>query len=101
MKLITLTRVNQLSGESDARKEAGGSEWESNPPRTLLMPHNGFEAREAHRDPVAPPPSNKLNQYKPRLCAAQIGARTDSALTSQSVHWSDFDSPSLSPITPS
>ena len=40
---------------SDTRTETGGSEWESNPPRTLSMPLNGFEAREAHRDPFAPP----------------------------------------------
>ena len=50
-----VSSVNQLSSESTASIQAGGSEWESNPPRTLLMPHNGFEAREAHRDPVAPP----------------------------------------------
>ena len=42
-----------IGGKSEA-KIAGGSEWESNPPKTLLMPLNGFEAREAHRDPVAP-----------------------------------------------
>lgn len=45
----------RIGGNSEARIEAGGSEWESNPPKTLLMPLNGFEAREAHRDPVAPP----------------------------------------------
>ncbi len=44
----------KFGGNSEARNEAGGSEWESNPPKTLLMPLNGFEAREAHRDPVAP-----------------------------------------------
>jgi len=33
----------------------GGSAWESNPPKTLLMPPNGFEVREAHRDLSAPP----------------------------------------------
>ena len=32
----------------------GGSAWESNPPKTLLMPPNGFEVREAHRDSSAP-----------------------------------------------
>ena len=32
----------------------GGSGWESNPPKTLLMPHDGFEVREAHRDSTAP-----------------------------------------------
>ena len=33
---------------------AGGSAWESNPPRALLAPPNGFEVREAHRDLSAP-----------------------------------------------
>jgi hypothetical protein len=32
----------------------GGSGWGSNPPKTLLMPLNGFEARGAHRDSTAP-----------------------------------------------
>jgi catechol 2,3-dioxygenase-like lactoylglutathione lyase family enzyme len=32
----------------------GGSAWESNPPRTVLPPYNGFEDREAHRDPSTP-----------------------------------------------
>ncbi len=32
----------------------GGSAWESNPPKTLLMPPDGFEVREAHRDSSAP-----------------------------------------------
>ena len=54
-RLINLaTSVNQIGRESEARIKAGGSEWESNPPKTLFMPLNGFEAREAHRDPVAP-----------------------------------------------
>lgn len=44
----------KIGGNSEAKNKAGGSEWESNPPKTLLMPLNGFEAREAHRDPVAP-----------------------------------------------
>lgn len=44
----------KIGGGFEARIKAGGSEWESNPPKTLLMPLNGFEAREAHRDPVAP-----------------------------------------------
>lgn len=34
--------------------ERGGSVWESNPPKTLLMPPNGVEVREAHRDSNAP-----------------------------------------------
>jgi hypothetical protein len=32
----------------------GGSAWESNPPKTALLPPNGFEVREAHRDSSAP-----------------------------------------------
>jgi len=39
---------------SDVKQTRGGSAWESNPPKTLLMPPNGFEVREAHRDPSAP-----------------------------------------------
>jgi hypothetical protein len=35
-------------------KLAGGSAWESNPPKTSSMPPNGFEVREAHRDSSAP-----------------------------------------------
>ena len=33
---------------------SGGSAWESNPPKALFMPPNGFEVREAHRDSSAP-----------------------------------------------
>ena len=40
-----LTSVNQ---------KTGGSAWGSNPPETCLMPPNGFEVREAHRDSSAP-----------------------------------------------
>ena len=32
----------------------GGSAWESNPPKALLMPPDGFEVREAHQDSSAP-----------------------------------------------
>jgi transcriptional regulator with XRE-family HTH domain len=32
----------------------GGSVWGSNPPKTLCMPPDGFEVREAHRDLDAP-----------------------------------------------
>ena len=32
----------------------GGSVWESNPPKACLIPPNGFEVREAHRDSSAP-----------------------------------------------
>ena len=35
---------------SSVKQKTGGSVWESNPPKTLLMPPNGFEVREAHRD---------------------------------------------------
>jgi len=34
--------------------KTGGSVWESNPPKTLLMPPDGFEVREAHRGSYAP-----------------------------------------------
>ena len=50
--------VKQVVGENSVscnpKIEAGGSVWESNPPKTLLMPPNGFEVREAHRDSYAP-----------------------------------------------
>ena len=36
------------------KQKTGGSVWESNPPKTLLMPPNGVEVREAHRDLYAP-----------------------------------------------
>ncbi len=36
------------------KQNTGGSVWESNPPKTLLMPPNGVEVREAHRDLYAP-----------------------------------------------
>jgi hypothetical protein len=37
------------------RNVTGGSAWGSNPPRTLEVPPDGFEVREAHRDLSAPP----------------------------------------------
>jgi hypothetical protein len=50
-----------LTCSTDKRKvvgnvddNSGGSVWESNPPKTLLMPPDGFEVREAHRDSSAP-----------------------------------------------
>ena len=39
---------------SALKQKVGGSVWESNPPETFLMPPDGFEVREAHRDPNAP-----------------------------------------------
>ena len=39
---------------SEKLNNYGGSAWESNPPKTLLMPPDGFEVREAHRDSSAP-----------------------------------------------
>jgi len=36
------------------KQNTGGSVWESNPPKTLLVPPNGVEVREAHRDLYAP-----------------------------------------------
>lgn len=35
--------------------DAGGSVWESNPPRTCLGPAIGFEVREAHQQPIHSP----------------------------------------------
>ena len=32
----------------------GEGMWESNPPRTLLTPHTGFEDQEAHQSPIYP-----------------------------------------------
>jgi hypothetical protein len=61
--------VAKIGGNSEARVKGGGSEWESNPPRTLLMPLNGFEARGAHRDPFAPlygPDRSSINHPAPR-----------------------------------
>jgi len=40
---------------------AGGSAWESNPPKTLLMPPDGVEVREAHRDSSAPEFMNRVS----------------------------------------
>jgi len=39
---------------SSVKQNCGGSVWESNPPKTLLMPPDGFEVREAHRNLNAP-----------------------------------------------
>jgi len=36
------------------KQNIGGSAWESNPPKTGLLPPNGVEVREAHRDSSAP-----------------------------------------------
>ncbi len=36
------------------KQNTGGSVWESNPLKTLLMPPDGVEVREAHRDSNAP-----------------------------------------------
>jgi len=46
-----LTKINE-----NVNQKSGGSAWESNPPKTLLTPPNGFEVREAHRDLSAPRP---------------------------------------------
>jgi len=40
--------------DPESSNSFGGSGWGSNPPETLLMPHDGFEVREAHRDSTAP-----------------------------------------------
>ena len=39
---------------STLKQNGGGSVWGSNPPKTLSMPPDGFEVREAHRDSNAP-----------------------------------------------
>ncbi len=39
---------------SNLKHKDGGSVWGSNPPKTFLMPPDGFEVREAHRDLNAP-----------------------------------------------
>ncbi len=44
-----LTKIHQ-----NVNQKSGGSAWESNPPKTLKVPPNGFEVREAHRDLSAP-----------------------------------------------
>lgn len=36
------------------KKKERGSRWESNPPKTVLPPRNGFEDRETHRDLATP-----------------------------------------------
>ena len=41
-------------GQGEVETLAGGSAWESNPPKTLKCPPDGFEVREAHRDLSAP-----------------------------------------------
>jgi len=56
---IYLETNNPLSMDgllSGVLSKFGGSGWESNPPKTLLMPHDAFEVREAHRDSTAPLP---------------------------------------------
>ncbi len=45
-------------------KKIGGSVWESNPPKTLLTPPNGFEVRKAHRDSSAPDSSAYSSGHK-------------------------------------
>jgi len=47
------------------KQKFGGSAWESNPPKTLLMPPNGFEVREAHRDSSAPYPADRQSIHYP------------------------------------
>ena len=47
-----MKKVKQIVKQK--RENVGGSAWESNPPKTILMPPNGFEVREAHRDSTAP-----------------------------------------------
>ena len=48
-------RLYGIEFKQPLKQHNGGSVWESNPPKTLLVPRNGFEVREAHRDSNAPP----------------------------------------------
>ena len=62
-------KVKQTSVKQTVKQNTGGSVWESNPPKTLLVPPNGFEVREAHRDLYAPTYYNF--KYKLSACRAQ------------------------------
>jgi hypothetical protein len=46
--------MSEENEKEEKRIESGGSVWGSNPPKTLCMPPDGFEVREAHRDLDAP-----------------------------------------------
>ena len=52
-KVISSLNVKMIS---TLKQKGGGSVWGSNPPETFLMPPDGFEVREAHRDSNAPSP---------------------------------------------
>ena len=52
----------------------GGSVWESNPPKACLIPPNGFEVREAHRDSFAPSPSKSSIYHWSKECK-KVGLR--------------------------
>jgi transcriptional regulator with XRE-family HTH domain len=59
-KVLSRLDVKMLSS---VNQKAGGSVWGSNPPKTLSMPPDGFEVREAHRDSNAP-----LNMVHTGIC---------------------------------
>jgi len=48
-----------------ARRENGGSAWESNPPETVLAPHTEFEVREPHQRAVHFPIKDACRISKP------------------------------------
>ncbi len=48
------TQMLSKSVKQTVKREFGGSVWGSNPPKALLVPPDGFEVREAHRDLSAP-----------------------------------------------
>ena len=60
VRLSTCEKVDLPPTYHSFKILTGGSGWESNPPGTLSMPPNGFEVREAHRDPTAPLPTLSL-----------------------------------------
>jgi len=63
------TKNKQAAAMRKVKQNGGGSAWESNPPKTFLMPPNGVEVRGAHRDSSAP--SLEANQvYSTNLMSA-------------------------------
>ena len=52
--MVGYRRISVDKFVANLKQKHGGSGWGSNPPRTWLMPLNGFEARGAHRDSTAP-----------------------------------------------
>ena len=68
-----------------ATKQIGGSEWESNPPRTTESPYTGFEDRESHRTPCASVSSESRaasseSRVQIQIAAKQGNSRLDALL---------------------